>query len=153
MDYPIKVFNLGEENNNYIKLEILEVFGFPDKTSFKGGYEIKCNLEISSGIYYLKTNNYYSSTGALYDFYKQLEECYTNLNGKASYKVFYGEDDLLFDILFEQGKVKINGRYQDNPSINNVLEFEFYLDQSYFNNVLNDLSRIIKQFGNNSGIK
>lgn len=36
MDFPIKVFEIGS-GQEIIKLEILEVFGFPNEPSFMGG--------------------------------------------------------------------------------------------------------------------
>lgn len=151
MDYPIKVFEIGS-GQEYIKLEILEVFGFPKDTSFRGGYDIRCNLEIKASVYTCCTENYFTATGALYDFYVALQDCYDKLNGKAIYSVYYPENNLVFEVEFDRGQVKIEGTYQDNPAIENVLKFEFGSDQSYFKQVLSDLKRIILTFGDKKGI-
>lgn len=82
MNFPIKCFEIKGFKQERIKLEILEVFGFPDETSFRGGYDIRCNLEINAGIYACRTENYYSSTSALYDFYIALQNCYDNLTAR-----------------------------------------------------------------------
>mgnify|MGYP003315649855 CR=1 FL=1 len=149
------------ENNTFLQLfyrllllriDIVEVFGFPDKTSFKGGYDIKCNLEIVSNVYCVRTNNYYSSTSVLYNFYNELKKCYETINGKVQY-VDYTENKLIFDVIFKNGKVVITGRYEEDSSTNNILNFEFLSDQSYFPKVLDDLKVVIDKFGNNQGIK
>ena len=154
MNYPIKVFEIKGLSGERIKLEIIEVFGFPNETSFKGGYDIKCNLEISSGLYSIRTNNYYSSTGALYDFYIELLKCYDDLKGIASYRLNYAENNFDLKVKFDKyGVVRISGKYQDDLVVKNILNFEFTSDQSYFKEVISDLKKIVIQFGDNQGIK
>lgn len=153
MEYPIKAFEIKGLSNEHIKLEITEVFGFPDETSFRGGYDIKCNLEIVSGNYGIRTDNYYSSTGALYNFYNELSKCYNDLKGLATYKLNYPENDFDLNIKFDKLGVAISGKYQDDPVVKNILNFEFTSDQSYFKEVICDLKKIVLRFGNNRGIK
>jgi len=153
MDFPIKVFEIGF-GQEYIKLEILEVYGFPDQTSFRGGYDVRCNLEITVGAYNCRTQNYYTATSALYDFYIALQDCYNKVSGKATYNVLDPENYLVFEVMFTQrGGVQISGKYQDDPVVNNILDFEFTSDQSYFKEVISDLKKIVLQFGDNQGIK
>lgn len=153
MEYPIKTFEIKGFSSERIKLEITEVFGFPDETSFRGGYDIKCNLEITSGIYIIRTNNYYSSTGALYNFYNELLKCYNDLKGIASYKLNYPENYFDLNIKFDELGIAISGKYQDDPVVKNILNFKFTSDQSYFKEVISDLKKIVLRFGNNRGIK
>ncbi|MDE6356045.1 MAG: hypothetical protein K2L67_02265 [Clostridia bacterium] len=153
MDYPIKVFEIKGISGERIKLEIIEVFGFPKETSFRGGYDVSCNLEISSGLYNMRTNHYYSSTGALYNFYNELLKCYNDLIGMASYKLNYPENYLDLNVEFDEYGVNISGKYQDDPTVENFLNFEFTSDQSYFREVLSELKKIVLQFGDNQGIK
>ncbi|MDE5943336.1 MAG: hypothetical protein K2H30_03915 [Clostridia bacterium] len=153
MDYPIKVFEIKGFSGERIKLEITEVFGFPKETSFRGGYDVSCNLEISSGLYNMRTNHYYSSTGALYNFYNELLKCYNDLTGMASYKLNYPENYLDLNVEFDEYGVNISGKYQDDPTVENFLNFEFTSDQSYFREVLSELKKIVLQFGDNQGIK
>ena len=153
MEYPIKVFEIGSGQKR-IKLEILEAFGFPKQTSFRGGYDIRCHLEIISGVYTCCTENYYTATGALYDFYIALQYCYDKLNGKATYSVHYPENELVFDVIFNpQGRVDVEGKYKDNPASNDALYFELGTDQSYFKDILSDLKKIFLIFGDKKGIK
>lgn len=153
MEYPMKAFEIIGSGQERIKLEILEVFGFPNETSFRGGYDIRCSLEINVGIYSCRTNNYYAATSALYDFYMDLQNCYDKLNGKAIYSVYYPENDFVLEVQFNQGKVHIHGKYYDNPLIKNGLNFELFLDQSYFTDVLSDLRKIVSIFGDKKGVK
>ncbi|MDE6597488.1 MAG: hypothetical protein K2K60_02490, partial [Clostridia bacterium] len=153
MDYPIKVFEIKGFSGGRIKLEIIEVFGFPNETSFRGGYDIKCNLEIISGMYSMRTNHYYSSTGALYNFYIELLKCYNDLKGVASYKLKNPENYFDLNVEFDEYGVNVSGKYQDEPVLKNILIFEFTSDQSYFKEALNDLKKIVLQFGDNRGIK
>ena len=144
MDYPIKAFEIIGRNDERIKLEITEVYGYPEQTSFRGGYDVVCNLEITAGVYSVYSDHYYSSTGALYDFYTALQKCYDSLNGKAKYAVYCAENDLEFEVVFDQGRVEVIGSYShDDPTSNNSLHFEFVSDQSYFVAVLNDLKKIV----------
>ncbi|MDE7107923.1 MAG: hypothetical protein K2O39_06320 [Clostridiales bacterium] len=134
-------------------MEIIEVYGFPNGTSFRGGYDILCSLEITAEAYTVRSERYYSATGALYDFYVALQNAYDKLNGKAIYNVYCAENDLEFEVTFDNGKVKVSGSYQDNPHVKNVLSFEFISDQSYFKEVLNDLKKIVLMFGDKKGMR
>lgn len=152
MEYPIKVFEIKGRGNECIKLEIAETFDFPKRTTFRGGYDIRCSLDITVGIYTAHTDHYYSSTGALYNFYVALQNCYSTLNGKAIYAVYMPENDLTIEVLFDEGRVEIKGQYRDNMVERTSLLFEFVSDQSYFNEVLRDLKKIVLAFGDNKGI-
>ena len=135
-------------SNGRIKLEIVEVYGFPEMTSFRGGYDIRCKLTINVGVYSVSTENYFSCTGALNKFYLDLQTCYKSLNGVANYKVDFPENELKLNLNFKDGKVFIVGSYRDDVMNNNMLNFEFNSDQSYFANVLKDLKKVFEKFEN-----
>lgn len=151
MEFPIKVFEIKGCGDESIKLEIAEVFGFPNETSFWGGYDVRCNLEIKVGVYTVRTEHY-SSTGALYDFYIALQNYYNMLNGKAIYDAM-AEHDLTIEVLFNRSQVEVKGQYRYDATKMTSLAFEFVSDQSYFNEVLHDLKKIVLEFGDNKGIK
>ena len=151
MEYPIKVFEIKGFSDERISMEITEVYGFPEETSFRGGYDVQCSLQISCGVYNMRTDCYYTSTGALFDFYNELSKCHKDLQGTASYKVYCPENDFELDIEFNARGVKIRGKYQDVPTVKNVLSFEFESDQSYFNEVIADLKRVALQFVGKQG--
>ena len=126
--------------NGEIKLEIVEVYDFPERTSFREGYDIRCKLTIRVGVYAVATENYFSCTGALKSFYSDLKKCYEILNGTANYEVPWPENELKFNLNFKDGKVFIVG---------SLLNFELNSDQSYFIDVLKDLKTVGKKFDKN----
>ena len=81
----MEIFTFNGYDGEKIALKLKEVIGFPDSTSYEGGYDIICSLEIDVGCYKAKFDRYYSATGALYSFSNQLKECYERLEGEAKY--------------------------------------------------------------------
>lgn len=71
----------------YIKLSLKRVFGFPENTSYFGGYETQSTLEIKSNSFSVLTN-LYISTGDIYNFYKELSMCYANVAGIVQLKSY-----------------------------------------------------------------
>ncbi len=65
MELPIKAFCLNGYDEK-IELTITEVFGFPDNTSYEGGYDIKGILDIEIGCYKVHCTDFYLATGILY---------------------------------------------------------------------------------------
>ena len=150
---PVTAFDIRGANNERVKLEITEVYEFPQITSVYGGYDIKCRLQIDSDVYRLRTDDYYSATGMLWAFFKGLNKCYSELNGKCSFDGDCEGKDLSFDVYFAQGRVVVCGKYQNDRMRKNILEFEFCSDQSYFASVLTDLRKVVDMFGDNRGLK
>lgn len=151
MEQPLKAFEINDGKGNFIKLAINEIYGYPNEPSFRGGYDINCDLTIKSGLYCVETDRYLSTTGALYNFYSGLNKAYKDLNGSVKYEVYTPENDLTFTVTFESGNVKITGKYQDDPAEKNILNFEFRSDQSFFPEVLRDLKTVFNFFGLGSG--
>ena len=92
----------GIDRKEKILLELNEVIGFPDSTSYEGGYDIICMLQIDIGSYHVKCDRYFSATGALYRFSETLKECYKSLVGNAEYHLLL-EDDLSFTVSINTG--------------------------------------------------
>ncbi len=150
MELPIKAFCLNG-NNEKIEFTIDEVFGFPSQTSYEGGYDVKGFLEIRVGCYHVYCNNFYSSTGILYNLLTSLYLCYANLYGVANYKHLL-ENDLAFSLeMTKFGHATVIGQFQENPSVNNILNFEFETDQTCIKDAINDLKNISSIFGDNTG--
>ena len=59
--------------NGYIKIELEQVFDFPNTTCHWGGYDAKTKIEIKSGNFKVNSS-FYTSTGEIYLFYKSLKE-------------------------------------------------------------------------------
>lgn len=90
----MKIFCLyGTDRNEKLLLELNEVIDFPHRTSYEGGYDIICTLQLDIGCYHVKCHRYFSATGALYRFSDNLKECYKSLSGSAEYFLLL-EDDL-----------------------------------------------------------
>ncbi len=154
MNLPIKVFNIKGKEYGYIKMEIVKTYGFPESLSFRGGYDIKCRLEISSGVYTAKTDTYFTTTGALFSFYRSLSSCYEISQGIGSYSLYCPESILLFEIKYEDnGMAVVSGTYKNDPQVPNTLKFEFKATQADLEQVVFDLRHIVSIFGDMQGKK
>ena len=100
----MEIFTFNGYDGEKIALKLKEVIGFPDSTSYEGGYDIICSLEIDVGCYKAKFDRYYSATGALYSFSNQLKECYERLEGEARYALLL-ENDFIFTGFIEDVKL------------------------------------------------
>jgi hypothetical protein len=145
----VAIFISGEDA--VIKLTIDEVFGFPDRTSHVGGYDAKGTLSIRAGKYSVKDAVHYFSTGELYEFGIQLQQCYDHISGEACLKTF--EKNLSLSVKFEKrGSVILSGHFQERSDQNNILHFDLRVDQTYIKPTLDSLKRIRRLFGGMQGI-
>jgi hypothetical protein len=136
-------------DNGIIGIVIKEVYGYPNETSFKGGYECKVGIKIGVGSYSV-ASSFYTSTGELFKFYNQLKNCQSELNGIAEFDSY--ESNLDLTVKYEFGKVGIFGKYQESLAIENILEFYFHSDQSYLKYSLEQLEMIFEKYGGMKGI-
>ena len=135
----------------YIRIEITEVLGFPNETSYKGGYEVKGKIDIKSGNYFVKEAELWFSTGQVFEFYTELQKCYRKLNGVMK---FTPDSNLKFEIHFNKlGQINIQGYFQEFLSEENLLQFEFESEQSYLFSTLEELKKIVDHYGDLEGIK
>jgi hypothetical protein len=150
INLPIFAFRLDNGENEYIKLQIAEVYGFPDEIAYGGGYGAKGILEIQVGSYKVCANHYFT-TGELYNFYCQLQKSYDNIFGEAILQNI--ERELQLQILFDKtGKVLVLGEFQARPDMRTKLCFELHSDQSVIGIMLKDLKYICQVFGDVNGI-
>ena len=146
------IFCFNGNNGDRIKLELNEVIGFPEATSYEGGYGIICTLIIDAGIYHVKYDNYYTATGALYRFCDELKDCYNSLEGVAKYALML-ENDLMFEVdMTSYGRAVITGTYQAVCDRENILHFEIDTDQTCIKNVIEDIEKIKDAYGGMQGI-
>ena len=137
-------------DNGFLKIEIKEVFGFPNRTSHFGGYECRADIHIKIPSYQVE-GNFYTSTGEIFKFYNELEKCQIVLKGKAEYSTM--ENNLEMIIKYNDlGRTEISGRFQQYMDAVNCLEFEINSDQSFIKNTLDELEVIVKKYGNMKGI-
>lgn len=136
----------------FILIELNEVHGFPNETSYLGGYDVKGKVEIKSGNYYVKDAELWFSTGQVYQFFIQLQECYNTLKGLATFSE--SEKNLRIDLSFIRlGQINIQGQFQEVAHQENILQFEFESDQSYLVSTILQLQNIVDQYGDLKGKK
>ncbi len=138
-------------NNQFIKFTFLEVYGFPEKTSFKGGYDIKAIVDIASGEFKLQSV-LFTSTGELYQFYSDLKKCNQDLFGKAHYTTY--EKNLTFHVGYTGiGSTIVKGIFTGQSIGENEFKFEFHSDQSFITIAIQELASIFSEYGGMKGLK
>ena len=145
----MEVFEI-KGDNGFVKIEIKEIFGFPDETSHFGGYECRADIEIKIPSYSAK-GDFYTSTGQLFEFYEELKVCQAQLKGEVKYLTFEGNFALKIKYT-ELGHVEISGMFHQSMSNINCLEFEINSDQSFLNYTVEELEVITSKYGNNKGV-
>ena len=154
VELPITAFCLMG-NNGYDKIEITitELMGFPERTSFEGGYDFKGTLTICVGSYNVRFNNYFSTTGILYNLLTSLVPCYNSLEGTAEYRHMY-EKSFYFTLkMTRTGHAMIEGVFREYPHLPNNLVFQFETDQTYIQDTIRELKQVEKLFGDNKGLR
>lgn len=149
----MRLFCLNGYQGEKISMELKEVIGFPNRTSYEGGYDIICALTIDAGCYHIAFDKLYSATGALYRFCDELKSCYTQLEGQAEYRMFL-ENDLCFKVVMTAaGHAVITGSFRELPHKNNILKFEIDTDQTCFLSVIQDIESLKEKYGDMEGVK
>ena len=138
-----------QADNGQIYLKIDQAFGFPTDTCHWGGYDTQSRIEIKSANYSVK-GQVYISTGNIYNFFRQFEECYKTLKGTATLESY--EKNLLITLDFDGlGHVKITGTFNEMYNLNK-LDFEMKTDQTFLADTLDSLTKIYQKFGDNKGV-
>ncbi len=140
---------IGE--NGFIRIYLTKVLGFPDTTSFFGGYDTESTIEIKSSSYYLK-GFVWITTGNIFDFFQELEKCQKNVRGKAQLESY--EQNLQLTVEYDEvGHVSVKGKFVEKYMEENILYFEIKGDQTFMNSTINELEDIHKKYGGNKGVK
>jgi len=147
---PMQAFEIKGYGGDCVSLEIGEVFGFPDETSYGGGFGARGQLRISAGSYTVSAMHYFT-TGELYGFSEALAQCYERLSGTATLENTERQLDLScsFD---RTGHVILTGAFQEYPHSQNKLIFEIGLDQTFIPSALAQLRAVAQIFGGMRGI-
>lgn len=142
-------FEIRGEPENYLRITLDKVHGFPDSTCAFGGYD-------SESIIIIKSDNYsvrgvlYVSTGNIYEFYNEIQNCQQGLSGVAKFRSYEG--NLWFNVEYDiLGHINITGKYNERHQENNYLRFSFLTDQTFIKSTLDELRKIYEKFGNNKG--
>ena len=143
-------FKIGGESN-FIEFVLNTIHGFPDETSFEGGYTVEGTVNIQSGNYNVTNGDLWFTTGQVFQLYEQLDEVYKSLKGKVRFHNY--ECTIDFEISFNfTGQINIEGYFRDSSG-NGRLEFNFQLDQTYIRSTLKQLKDIVEIYGGMRGIK
>jgi hypothetical protein len=146
---PMLAFSL-EGEDSYIELTIEEVWGYPNETSYGGGYGAKGKLTIKEGEYSVNNAAHYFTTGELYKFLQELQQCYEKLEGVA----YLGNTEHELDLkctFNRKGHVVINGRFQSRQDIETILIFEIRSEQTQILAAIFALKAVVKIFGDDKG--
>jgi hypothetical protein len=151
MDLPMKAFCLNGYGEK-IEITINEIFGFPEDTSYEGGYDFRGDLDIVVGSYEVHCkNNFFSATGLLYKLLVSLTACYNSLNGIVEYKRLWEHDFQFVLKMTGHGHAVVEGEFRERPDCNNNLVFEMETDQTCILSTINDLKKVAEIFGDNTG--
>lgn len=150
IDLPMLAFKITGLDGS-IELVIDEVFGFPNETSYGGGYSARGRISIVAGGYSVNSQHYFT-TGELYELTKSLTKCQKEIAGKAELENAERELELVFTYN-KLGHVNVSGEFQERLDINRKLIFEFRADQTQTQEMLSGLNKVIYVFGDNKGIK
>ena len=153
IELPMKAFCLmGNNGSDKIEIMMCEVFDFPDKTSYAGGYDFKGTLTITADCYSVCSENFYSSTGELYNLSVSLTKCYDSLVGETVFPVMHYERNLEFELkMTSNGHGIIKGKHTEYQHLSNSLTFEIAIDQTCIRCAIDDLKQVEKIFGDNKG--
>lgn len=136
-------------DNNFIKISLVEVNGFPATTSHWGGYDAQCKLDLQIGDYSV-SSSFYSSTGEIFEFYQDLAECNDLLSGTVYFRNY--EDNLLINLQYDvNGSITILGSYR-SAKFDGMLNFNYKTDQSFIQSTLQQLKKITAKYGGMKGI-
>lgn len=135
----------------FIQIGLNEVFGFPDMTSNFGGYDVQGRIEMKSGNYYVDGELCFT-TGEIYEFHEQLSRCYRELSGVATF--WTSEANLKIKVIFNKlGQITIEGFFREKSHQENELKFEMESDQTFFEETIKELKKIVDYYGDSRGVR
>jgi hypothetical protein len=137
-------------NRDSIRFWFDQIIGFPDTTSYFGGYDVWGRVEIQCGHYHAHGSLEFT-TGEVWQFYTDLLKAYNDLAGKAAFRSTNG--NLEFTVAFGSlGHFVLSGAYQEHELENTKLTFEMKGDQSYLGKSLSQLAQLVAKYGDIHGL-
>jgi hypothetical protein len=139
-------------DSDWLSIRLEEVFGFPDKTSFRGGYDARGILDLRRGIFSVRVEPFWLSTGEIWQFAEEPRQAYRDLAGQARFRS--SEDQLALTLAFPPnpwGHWALEGTCWPEPDSITKLVFEMSADQSYLAETLAELDAIVAEYGDNRG--
>lgn len=102
-------------------------------------------ISIKSGNYYVMNAEIWITPDELITLYDQLHEAYNTLKGTIEFANL--DRSLQFTLQFNSfGQMNLVGSFQEIPSQENKLEFEFMIDQSYLPTTLLGMKKIVEPY-------
>ena len=138
-------------DDGHVKISVGQVYGFPESTSYFGGYDTQSEIEIKCQSYSVK-GILWTTTGELFDFYKRLEDCQKQLKGTCEFKTYEGHLQLKIEYN-NVGQTRITGQYRERPDLLTQLTFEINGDQTYLQHSVSELRSIADKYGDNYGVR
>ncbi|MFZ1695051.1 MAG: hypothetical protein WAT74_17790 [Flavobacteriales bacterium] len=143
-------FAIKGETGNCVRLELLEIFGFPETTSHFGGYDARWSVLIKSHGFSAH-GELWIATGELIQLCSAMRKSYDELKG--SFDWMNSDEELRLKFKFEpRGIVIVSGTYRQYRGTFDRLDFEFDTDQTFVNETLLDMERLISDYGGMRGI-
>ncbi|QPQ35946.1 WapI family immunity protein [Lysinibacillus sp. JNUCC-52] len=123
------------ENQGFIEINLEDITDWQNQGT----------VSIQSGNYYVMNAEIWITIDELITLYTQLQEAYKTLKGNI---IFSNLDNTLqFTLQFNSfGQISLEGKFQEFPSRENKLEFEFMIDQSHLPATLLDMKKIVKPY-------
>lgn len=123
------------ENQGFIEINLEDITDWQNQGT----------VSIQSGNYYVMNAEIWITIDELITLYIQLQEAYKTLKGNI---IFSNLDNTLqFTLQFNSfGQISLEGKFQEFPSRENKLEFEFMIDQSHLPATLLDMKKIVKPY-------
>ncbi|WP_299117242.1 hypothetical protein [uncultured Winogradskyella sp.] len=131
-------FEICGENAS-ISIRIDEVF--ENSSNRITDFRVQIKIEINS---YSVNSHFYISLFELRNFHAKLVACQSSLNGIAVFDS--REDNLELEVIYNNGKANISGKYQEYLGVDNILEFDFLSDQSYLKKSVDQLDAILQNY-------
>ena len=148
---PDEGFVVQGEAGNILRVAFAEVYGFPDSTSCWGGYDVRADLKIKSNSFEVNAE-FWTSTGEIFLLFQELQLSNKVLSGSPHYDSCEGH--LSFTAMYDNmGHVTISGRFAEQMSANNTLNFEFESDQTFIQTTILQLQMIANKYGGMQEIK
>jgi hypothetical protein len=136
-----------------LQVTVEEVYGFPDRTSHFGGYDVRGVVTIHLGPYHVDQGCLWFSTGEVWQFYTDLQKAYDDLTGSARFCSSDGQ--LQFALRLIRGGGTLEGKYQEKviPEAEATrLYFVARNDQTYLVDTLRELSAFVGTYGDLRGL-
>ena len=139
-------------HDGFVEIKFDEVLGFPNTTTYLGGYDVRGNVNLKSKGF-TATGELWFSTGEIYHLYESLNKMYRTLEGVVEFSNADGRNLHLIIQFEKSGKFKIAAVYQESYEVDNVLHIELISDQSFLVETLQQLKSIYEYYGDDKGVK